>query len=444
MVDLASRLAELGFTRDEAERRAARLGPVADRMRELTPRPAQLYHVPGRIEVLGKHTDYAGGRSLVCATEQGLAVAAAVRDDASVTALDLTRSERRGFAIGPDTEPAPGDWSDYLRTVARRLARDFPGDWRGVDLVFSSDLPPAAGVSSSSALVVATMLALGDANRLSEHPRYRDALAEPEAVAGYLGAVENGRPFGAFDGGGGVGTLGGSQDQTAILCARPGRLVQYGFEPVRFEAETPLPAGLVFAVAASGVVAEKTGAALRLYNATAERTARLWQLVRDAVLERYLTLGAAVVAGDDVVDAMRRRLAERATELAERARLEARLEQLREECAELIPGLAGALARGQLDRVGELVARSQRGAERALENQIAETVALVAQARELGAIAASAFGAGFGGSVWALVRSADATHFLEGWRAGYLAAFPQRSAGARFFLTGASSPATRL
>src|SRR5206468_6712898 len=82
--------------------------------------------------------------------------------------------------------------------------------------------------------------------------------------------------------------------------------------------------------------------------------------------------------------------------------LRARLEQFLAECGEIIPGAGDALLRGDLDALGDLVDRSQAGAERGLGNQIAETIHLQRSARRLGAAAASAFGAGFGGSVWAM------------------------------------------
>lgn len=401
--------------------------------------PPRLYHVPGRIEVLGKHTDYAGGRSLVCATEQGLAVACAPRADAWVRIRDAISGEDRAFAI-TDAASAPGDWSDYFRTLARRLVRDFPSRWRGVDLAFASDLPPAAGISSSSALLIAGWLALSEVNELAAHPRY-PAIARPEDLAGYLGAVENGRPFGSFDAAGGVGTLGGAQDQTAILCARADHLLQVGFDPVRLEALVPVPADLIFAIAASGVAAPKTGSALEHYNATARRTARLWQLTASLAPPGRATLGAALEAGPEVAGAFEARIRNQVSDPVERDRLLRRLDQLREECVELVPGVAAALADDDLEQVGRLVARSQAGAVAALENQIPETVHLVRSAREYGAAAASAFGAGFGGSVWALIRRQAAAEFLAAWRTAYLEDFPDQAGSSRFLLTRPAPPA---
>jgi galactokinase len=69
---------------------------------------------------------------------------------------------------------------------------------------------------------------------------------------------------------------------------------------------------------------------------------------------------------------------------------------------------------------------------------------LARTARSLGAQAASAFGAGFGGSVWALVDVHHAHEFLDAWAAHYRREFPGRAADASFFLTGAGAAATEV
>jgi galactokinase len=342
--------------------------------------------------------------------------------------------------IGPDLEPEPGDWGDYAITVARRLARDFGPGLLGADVVFSSDLPPAAGLSSSSALVVGIGLVLRDVNRLTERPAYLANIPSPVHLGGYFGAVENGLPFGELGGGGGVGTLGGSQDQTAILISRPDALAQIRFLPVALERVVPLPAGLTFVVAASGIEAQKTGAALAHYNGLALLTARLDQLVRDAT------------GGQSLGSVIRSAPAESAGWLlgfpaaagADHGRLRDRLTQLIAECRYIIPGVALALESADLDRLCELTKASQAGAEVALWNQVPETVALVEEALHSGAVAASAFGAGFGGSVWALVESADAERFAEWWRRAYAERFPHRADAARVFRTRPAPPAVRL
>jgi galactokinase len=126
------------------------------------------------------------------------------------------------------------------------------------------------------------------------------------------------------------------------------------------------------------------------------------------------------------------------------AALERRLTQFLVESEELIPAAGEALLRGDLLAFGSLVDRSHRGAHPGLANQIPETHHLAESARRLGAVAASAFGAGFGGSVWAMVAQDGAGAFLGAWRREYLRRFPERGPAARFMLTRAGPAAVRL
>jgi galactokinase len=121
-----------------------------------------------------------------------------------------------------------------------------------------------------------------------------------------------------------------------------------------------------------------------------------------------------------------------------------RVDQFHAESEVIIPAVGEALVRNDLVSLGELVDESQRGAERLLGNQIPETIELASSARELGATAASAFGAGFGGSVWAMMPATAASEFLNAWRDSYFQHFPQHAAVARFFTTGAGGPAARV
>jgi galactokinase len=114
-----------------------------------------------------------------------------------------------------------------------------------------------------------------------------------------------------------------------------------------------------------------------------------------------------------------------------------RFDQFLLESEEIIPRAVASLKLGELKRFGELVTQSQAAAELGLENQVPETKALVRTARDLGAHAASAFGAGFGGSVWALVDREEAEAFATEWRAMYLRQFATHARRCRFFATGA-------
>lgn len=353
---------------------------------------------------------------------------------------DETGGLHTELPLRPDLLLPKGDWTVYPATVVRRLSRDFGPLYVGMDLSFHSDLPQDAGLSSSGALITAVALALSDANGLPDNPAWRAAIPSREALAGYLGAVENGRAFGRFPADGGVGTQGGSQDHTAILCSRPGMLVQYGFDPVRFERAIPFPAGHVLVVAVSGVVAAKTREAMVLYNGLAETAQGLLGIWHERHGGPARTLYAAITGRRGAALTLRGWLAGHPRQ----QQLEARLDQFVAECEEVIPAVADLLGKGSVAGLGELIDRSQAGAERGLGNQVPETIHLQRSARRLGAVAASAFGAGFGGSVWALVRDEEAQEFTQGWSADYLKQFPAQQGRARFITTRAGVPAGML
>jgi galactokinase len=434
-----------GFRPEVADGKAGLWAACAAKLAELAVHPPwRGYYVPGRIEVLGKHTDYAGGSSLIVAAERGFVVLAAAGDDSRAVIADVGRGQMIEFDLHADLSPSQGDWSNYPMTVARRLARNFRGATRGLRMAFASDLPPAAGMSSSSALMVATFFALADANDIWRHPTFPGELHEPLQLAGYLGTVENGQSYGRLEGDRGVGTFGGSEDHTAMLGSHAGHIRQYAYCPVRFEKEIALPPDLTFGVATSGVVAEKTGAAREKYNRASRLAAAVADLWRRHTGRSEPHLAAALHSSPEAAGQLRKLLESAEHEEFASDDLQARLEHFITENEFVIPAAAKALAKGDLGGFGDWVFRSQRAAEYLLGNQIAETSHLAAAARELGALAASAFGAGFGGSVWALVERSRADAFLAAWRADYSAKFPEPAARAEFFATAAGPPLLRL
>jgi galactokinase len=444
---VATRLHDAGFSAATCHTLSQRFAEVARRLKiegvdgSLA---VQAWFVPGRIEVFGKHTDYAGGRSVVAAAERGFCGVAVARDDSAVRVVDVVKDLETQFALLQDAPQQTGNWSNYPMTVARRITANFSSVRRGATIGLASDLPPAAGMSSSSALMVLTFLLLGQINSVTDDPAFRANIRTREDLAGYLGTVENGQTFGHLVGDRGVGTFGGSEDHTAILLAKPSAWVQYAYCPVRFERSITAPPDYQFVIGVSGVVAEKTGAARELYNRAARRVS-----VVSRLLQAELELPGANVAelveksGEDC-----RSLCQR-LELVEHPEFTGielcdRLEQFVVENSEIIPAIPDQLTMPSLGRLGELARRSQRlGAEK-LGNQIPETVFLAESASQLGAAAASAQGAGFGGSVWALVAEEQVPSFLERWSAAYCQAFPEHAGTADFFTTAAGPPATVL
>ena len=419
---------------------------VAAHLRELGHAPETETHaifVPGRIEVLGKHTDYAGGRSLIAATEQGFYLAVVPRGDAELRFHDLGRDCRETLALGGELAHRPGRWTAYPLAVARRARRDFAVELGGADVAFTSTLPAAAGLSSSSALVIATWLALAAVNPLEGSTAYRGAIDGRERLAEYLAAVEAGRGFAGLAGDDGVGTLGGSEDHTAILCCRAGHVSQYSYAPVRHERTIAMPEGYVFAIAVSGVRAKKTGAARDAYNRASALAAELAMIWRRTTGRSEPHLAAIAGLGKSAIAELERAI-EEAPEGASTSDLLRRLAHFLAESEELVPAGGEALASGRRRALGRPAASSQRLAERLLRNQTPETSFLAAVARDLGAAATSAFGAGFGGAVWALVERDRLQEFLSSWRTGYRERFPAAAERARFFSTGARGGALQV
>ncbi|HEV2287998.1 MAG TPA: galactokinase family protein [Candidatus Acidoferrales bacterium] len=394
------------------------------------------FFIPGRLEFLGKHTDYAGGRSLLCAIEHGICIVAAPRDDAQICIFDAGRASSVDFEFTASIEPTAGHWSNFPMTVARRLARDFPGKRVGADIVFASDLPRASGMSSSSAFMVAIFFVLAQANELWQTQSYLRAISSREDLAGYLAAIESGASYKAFLGTRGVGTHGGSEDHVAILCSRAGFLRQYSFCPIHFEREISLPERHRFVIGVSGVKADKTGDARDAYNRASEAAERIMDLWRRTTGRSDSSLAAVLSSYPEASDQLRQILSGSKDADYPASALLDRVTQFAEESNGIIPSAGDALARGDFARLGVLVDRSQFLAETLLKNQVPETIELARSARSFGAAAASAFGAGFGGSVWALVDSGREEEFCNAWAAHYHQRFPERADDSRFFVSG--------
>ncbi len=405
---------------------------------------ANAYFVPGRIEVLGKHTDYCGGRTMVTAVDRGFCLIVADRADAKMNIFAAEMDESVEFEISADLEPTLGHWSNYPMTTAHRLACNFDINWRGMDIYFSSDLPAASGISSSSALIVAMYHAIAGVNDIASLAEYQKHIYSAETLAGYLGTIENGQSFGELIGDKGVGTFGGSEDHTAIMCCQPGQLSQYSYCPVVFERRIEIPSDYIFLIASSGVDAKKTGAALGKYNRASLLSRATCQAWRRKTGRNDAHL-ASIIRDDEVrTDEVRQVLSDTANDDFHSRELVQRFEHFVTESEEIIPEAGDALIHGDLKNFGRMVDLSQALAESLLGNQVPETIFLARNARELGAGGASSFGAGFGGSVWSLVRRDDANNFLKRWRQNYIAKFPVPGKRSSFFKTEASNAAFSL
>ncbi len=233
-------------------------------------RPMVLCRAPGRINLMGRHVDHRGGFVNVMAISRETLLAAAPRDDDVVTLRNLRsrlfpyREFRiwdllREFswadwmeflgsrAAQSVIQAAPGDWSHYARAPLLRLQHECRGvHLKGMDCLVSGNIPMGAGLSSSSALVVAFAEAAVTLNRLNV------------AMHDFIDLCGEGEWF--------VGSRGGSADHAAIRTGRAGYVSAIDFFPFRLAGEVRFPRQLSVVVAHSGLHAIKSTVARDVFN----------------------------------------------------------------------------------------------------------------------------------------------------------------------------------
>jgi galactokinase len=403
-------------------------------------REISLGFVPGRIEVLGRHTDYAGGRSLVCAIDRGfMCVASANRQGIIRIAEDSLEFPPVEFPLEPSISPRVGHWSNYPMTMVKRLIRNFGSTVRleGVDVAFTSTLPVGSGMSGSSALMMMSFLAIAAVNRLHDAPFFRENIRDGIDLAMYLACAENGQSFRELSGDKGVGTFGGSEDHAAILNGRDGHVSLFRFRPASLEEELRWPREWRMVVAFSGVRAEKTREALDKYNLVARRAAlavkeynRLFSAKCHTL--REVAAHAKSRLGRRWMDEVEQKLAA-GSRFGRELALADRLRQFVLEDRRFIPAAVRALRERDLEAFGRNLSASHRASRGCLLNIVPEIDFLHRSALRLGAAGASGFGAGFGGSIVAVLPAADAEEFRVAWERSYAKRHPGPASDASFF-----------
>ena len=215
--------------------------------------PTHYIRVPGRVNLIGEHTDYNGLPVMPMAIERQVRLLVAPRTDQRVEVYNtVKRYEPRTFTISPQIAPyATGDWGNYVKAGVQGIVTEALesgkalNDIRGFSALIDSSLPAAAGLSSSSALVVASALAELTVNGWSFD---REKLAEQMAAAEQY-----------------VGTMGGGMDQAVILLAQAGSALKIDFFPLRIT-HVNLPPAYRVVICNSMIRAPKTAEARLLYN----------------------------------------------------------------------------------------------------------------------------------------------------------------------------------
>ncbi len=346
-----------------------------------------MWAAPGRVNLIGEHTDYNDGFVLPVALDRTTLAAVRRRPDGTVRAW----TTRPGAARRPVTvslrDARPGGvpgWAAYPVGVLWAL-REPGADVPGVDLCVDSDVPVGAGLSSSAALECAVALGVAELLGLGwDRP----------TLARLARRAEN--DF--------VGAPTGIMDQMAALCAVAGSAV---FLDCRTLATEPVPLGLAAQGLALVVVDTRAPHAL-VSGAYADRRAACQRAaavlgvpaLRDAT-------PAEVAAARDRLGAVDHRRARHVTTENER-----------------VQAAVALLRAGQAAGLGPLLDASHASLRDDFEVSCPELDLAVAAARDAGALGARMTGGGFGGSAVALVPAGA----VEGTAAAVAAAF----AGAGF------------
>ena len=376
---------------------------------------ARCYFIPGRIELFGKHTDYIGGESLVCATSRGIAAVSLPNDRPEIDITDL--SAHRKFVLPLDgSSDDSAHWGLYPETVFHRLKRDSGSSFTGQSIYFSNSLPRSSGLSSSSALVTMLAIALIEHNGLMAS--LSSFISDKHALAEYFGSIENGLAFESSTATAGVGTKGGCQDHAAILLGQEASVLHLGFQPLETIKSLEWPRDWKLAVGVSGVHARKSGDQKEEYNSAVHLAKDCFKLIGDTQGISEATLGELIRSPKSLSE-IARFLEIEAEDLSRR------FSQAHREIREYIPKALASIELKDQVLLSEASGGSHDAANRLLMNQITETNVLVSSAMRAGAFGASAFGAGYGGAVWAAFEETALGRGMQKWEANFNYRYPE-------------------
>ncbi len=417
-----------GWEKGELDRAASLAAMARDRVG--AGRPIWAARAPGRVNLIGEHTDYSGLPVLPAAIDRSTIVVAARLSGPEIELQNADPTyQRRSFAIARSIAPfETGDWGNYVKAALQGVIDHFAARGtdvarlRGAAMWVDGRVPPAAGLSSSAALTVASAMAFMAANGLVRPPL--EAARMVARSEWYVGAMA------------------GGMDQAASILGRRDHALFIEFDPLRVR-PVRMPADAALVVADSREVADKSGKVRAEYNRRVVECA-----LAARILARALKLDGVRIIGDVV----RRLAAWEPDELAETLASSAppQLNGLddaarvlgtdaRALAAELLGNgpnrivldpqrpleilrrarhvltetrrverAVAALEAGHLEELGELMNASHRSLADDFEVSTPRLDRMVECARRGGALGARLTGAGFGGSIIALCRSSSA------------------------------------
>ena len=400
-----------------------------ENLRQLLPTAdGELYRVPGRVNLIGEHIDYNHCPVLPLAIDREILALVNFRDDNKITVRDTKGGfEKIEFSVTPQIDPFErGNWGNYIKAGVQGVIAERPVGTKGFDLAIDSNIPLAAGLSSSSALVVLSALIFLRANGVKvETKEERFALAE---------VCAKGERY--------TGTQGGGMDQAAILLGEESHALLINFNPLRSES-LPLPEDYTLVVANSLVQAPKTRTVMDAYNRRSIESRLATELLSHALQTEYNReaigfIGELRDPPANLLSAIKETpysVAEIAKQLqlteAEVIRrwivrkdgspfpippegflLSQRLEHILGEW-ERVEKSAQALKEGEVEVLGELMNASHASCRDLYQISVPELDNLVEINRQAGAIGSRLTGAGFGGCTISLVPTEILPTYLK-------------------------------
>lgn len=345
-------------------------------------RPQGVWSAPGRVNLMGEHTDYNGGLALPIALPHRTYVAASRRTDTRVRMW----SAQTGGPIEIDLREVraghPANWSAYAVGVPWALLRDLPSGpslvetaTSGLDLVIDSDVPVGAGLSSSAALGCAVGAALADLWGL-------DLLRSDDGRRVIVTAARAAENIVA-------GAPTGGMDQSAAMLARDGHALLLD---CRADTHSHVPVTLA-----------RAGLSLLVIDTRAHHALNDGQYAdRRAACERASAALGVSTLRELSVEALPGALAD-IPEQSDRARVRHVVTEIGR-----VATTVEALMRGDFARVGEDFVASHTSLRDDYEVSCPELDLVVACAMDAGALGARMTGGGFGGSAIALVETSAA------------------------------------
>jgi galactokinase len=364
-----------------------------------------LVRAPGRVNLIGEHTDYNDGFCLPMAIDRDMRIAWSTRDDQTVCVSDVGLPDTGVVSFELSTTIAKNpelDWLDYLKGCAQILAQaGVP--LRGCDLTLSGNVPLGSGLSSSAALEVATIHALLAA---------AEQQLDPIRIAQLAQQAENHY----------VGTNCGILDQLASACCQAGSAALMDCRDLSLT-PVPLPSDVTIMIADTG---KRRGLVDSAYNLRRRQCEAGAQALQTSHLRNVDLHSLATARDGNHLDpeAFRRC----AYVVAENGRAQA---------------AASCLRAGDATALGALMDQSHAGLRDDFEVTCPELDRMTAIARSLpGCLGSRMTGAGFGGCTVSLVTIEKAAAFQQQLLERYQQEFPQHQAAV--YQTGAAAGAGPL